>query len=71
MRFIMLTFPVVSVMLITNLYSRQEMIRHQDGRRKTDFELYGRSPGRPIFKQHKKYLEIRLRTPNANNIITF
>jgi hypothetical protein len=66
MRFIMLMFPVVSVMLITNLYNRQEMIRHQDGRRKTDFELYGKSPGRPIFKQHKKYLEILLRTSNAN-----
>jgi len=71
MRFIMLMFPVVSVMLITNLYNRQEMIRHQDGRRKTGFELYGRSPGRPIFKRHKKSLEIRLRTSNANNIITF
>jgi hypothetical protein len=71
MRFIMLMFPVVSVMLITNLYNRQEMIRHQDGRRKTDFELYGKSPGGPIFKQHKNYLEILLRTSNANTIITF
>jgi hypothetical protein len=71
MRLIMLMFPVVSVMLITNLYNRQEMIHHQHGRRKTDFELYGWSPGRPIFKQHKKYLGILLQTSNANNIITF
>lgn len=66
MRFIMLMFPVVSVMLLTNLYNRQEMIRHQDGSRKPDFELYGKSPGGPIFKQHKNYLEILLRTSNAN-----